>query len=188
MSSYIPEIATLAAQAPASLIPSATELIAAGSVLAQCPVTTYPAFSEDEVCILGCYRYSFSLVDPIWKSVVIGLPEAWVIAVHEAAELDAYAGMGLNPFDKEQWLDGLEEAHLKATSVEVEFLKRWAEQSDLTLPELAIEIANPMRGQFPREHALLITKLIGTYGWPLPTENEQEAARQWWARILEQQR
>jgi hypothetical protein len=185
MTKYIANIETLVEEAPFGLIPPEVELHAASYVLSRCPIQMYPAFTEMEVRIVGCYRYSFSLSDPVWKSIFAGSPEAWIFAVHEAAELNAFAQMGLSPFDKQQWLDGLGEAHLQATVVEVEFLKRWSEQSGLTLSELAIEAANPIRGQFTREHTLLIAKLARNYGWSLPAENEQEQARQWWLQILE---
>jgi hypothetical protein len=184
MATYIVAVDIVAQFAMDDLPPD--ELIAATKALSHPPVSGYAAFDVNEVRLIGQYRLAVSAeggYETVWPSIVRGLPEAWVYAVHEAAEIQAFADLGVNPFAPDEFMVYLEEAHIRATLAELRFLKDWSKQSNLEASELAIEVANLERAQFKAGHARLLNELRGRQGWSLPTAREIEIAAEFW-RLL----
>ncbi len=189
MGSYIRSVQRLTRQARRVVIPPEESIQAALRVLARSPVIKYPPFMEAEVRLLGAYRAQqpYGIYDPLWQDITNGLPEAWIYAVHEAAEMQAFADMGVNPFVADTFRRNLEEAHLQAAAIEIQYLQDWAQQIGHHLPELALETENPIRKQFSG-HLKLLTELKARLNWPDPTDSELTTARQFWTHILRGER
>jgi hypothetical protein len=171
-------------------LPDDHELQAALGVLAQSPVVGYVSFTEAEVRLLGAYRAFVSQTggyESVWSSIVGGDWNAWIYAVHEAAELEALAEMGFNPFDSPTWNSNWQEAHLNAVLEELRFLTQWAAQEGWEAPPLAIERENPERKQYPASHARLIDWLQQSQQWSVPTPAECETASQFWQTIWQRE-
>ena len=77
----------------AQVMPSVAELLEAERVLSQSPVPGYRGFTADEVRTLAAYRCQFAagVNDGVWAAIVQNRPEAWLYAIHEAAEIEAFA-------------------------------------------------------------------------------------------------
>jgi hypothetical protein len=118
----------------------------------------------------------------VWPEIIRGDPLAWPFAIHEIAELHAFEMAGLNPFDSTAWRQYLREAHLQATSFELQYLCAWAQQLGTSVPELAIEIEHPLR-RGTLQHDVLINDLKSRQGWTDPTLNERQEAQLFWQRI-----
>ncbi len=103
--------------------PDAHELQAAQDVLSLIPVVGYGTFTEAEVHAIGVYRLAVSqgAYDAVWRGIVGHAPEAWVYAVHEAAELQAFVDLTINPFDAIIRQLSLLEAHTHAVIVELQY-------------------------------------------------------------------
>src|SRR5438045_3426698 len=78
----------------------ADDLGSAERVLAASPVSGREPFSIAEVRLVGAYRLRVARggYEFVWPTIVAGEPEAWIYAVHEAAELQAFADLNANPF------------------------------------------------------------------------------------------
>jgi hypothetical protein len=154
--------------------------------LADSPVAGYAGFTEEEVRLVAAYMAAVSPggYNFFWRSIILGYTEAWAYAVHEAAELQAFADMGINPFDSAQRDAHLEEAHLDAVVAELRFLRAWAMHLQIDAPELAIEMENPVRKQ-SYHHANLLRALQARMGYPDPMATERRRARQFWQQITQ---
>ncbi len=188
MPGYIQALDILSTQARGLTNFSEEEILAAIAFLSRCPVLEYHAFTEQEVRLIAAYMKAASghAYNAFWRSMVSGYPEAWTYAVHEAAELQAFAERSLNPFDAGQHNAYLAEAHLKATVQELVFLRAWAKQLQLRAPELAIEMENPIRSQSVR-HKNFLETLRGYQQYPEPTLEELQIARQFWQRLTSEE-
>jgi hypothetical protein len=140
---------------------------------------------------MAAYRAQLSKTggyDFIWPAIVLGEPLAWVYAVHEAAELQAFADLGVNPFDRAQFAEYLPEAHLRATVAELRYLRYWARQEGLDAPELTFAMENPVLKAYPDSQARWIGLLQSHENWPPPTYRERRKAAQFWQRVLRGER
>jgi hypothetical protein len=141
--------------------------------------------TEIQVLLIGKYRLSYPLgvADPVWKAIYAGWPEAWIYAIHELAELQAFHDIGVNPFHLALRMENLSEAHLRAIIVELRFLQRWAIHLGMTAGELAIEAENPLRAWI-RNHQQLMIQLQSHTGWDAPTPEALVSARLFWQTVL----
>ena len=188
MPAYIQAVDTLAAQAKGIAGFAEVDVQAAATFLARSLVVGYAAFDVEEVRLIAAYRAASSrgAYDAVWRSLVAGYPEGWTYAVHEAIELQAFANAGVNPFDAEQRNRYLPETHLIATAAELRFLYTWAEQQQFRVSEFALEWENPVRNTSTR-HSAFLTALQARWGYPDPTPQEREAARQFWRQITQEE-
>ena len=187
MGAYIQAVAELSEWARnVSGFPEA-EIQAAIAFLARCPVAGYPPYDEDEVRLVAAYLAESGGIsyNQFWRGMVAGYAEAWSYAVHEAAELQAFADAGVNPFDAAQRRNSLKAAHLQATIVELRFLSKWARQRQFDTSEMAIELANPIRSQLS-SHRELAEELQAHQSYPAPTPEQLESARQFWRQITQE--
>ena len=101
MPKYIEDIELLSEYAADVFSATEDEIQAAVRVLSANPVDGEPEITEENIRLVSQYRLSFSLgnADPIWQEIWQGKPTAWVYAIHETAELQAFAEMNVNPFD-----------------------------------------------------------------------------------------
>jgi hypothetical protein len=154
-------------------------------LLSYAPVSEYRGFTENEVRLVAKYRRTFPLGanDPVWKAIYTAQTEAWVYAIHESAELQAFADMEVNPFDVKLRIAYLAEAHLRATIAELHYLQIWAAQLKLTTSEMALEESNPLRN-WTRQHRHQLIDLQIRTGWPQPTAAELQDALSFWRQIL----
>jgi hypothetical protein len=183
---YIPAAGTLLYQIGHIVMPDDHELQTALGVLSQSPVVGYAQFTEVEIRLLGAYRAFVSQAggyESVWSSIVEGDWNAWIYAVHEAAELQAFADRSINPFDSATWHSNWQEPHLKGVLAELQFLTDWALQEGWAAPPLAIERENPERKQYPTSHARLIDRLQQRQQWLAPTPAECETATRFWQTI-----
>jgi hypothetical protein len=183
LAAYIGEPAALLRQASRVTMPNRTQLRDAARVLAQSPVQGQQGFTRQEVRVLAAYRSQFAAktsADPIWEAIYQGQPEAWLYAVHEASEIEAFQAMGVNPFDWAQWRLHFLEAHEKEVIAENAFLLAWAKQLGYTTSEMALEMANPLRRPLLGQ----LSRLQRRTGWPDPSVSELEQARQFFRRVL----
>ncbi len=188
MSAYIQAVETLQVQASGIAGVSEADVQAASVFLSRCPVTGYTAFATEEVRLVAAYRAAASrgAYDTVWRSLTAGYAEGWAYAVHEAAELQAFAEAGINPFDAVQRDRYLPEAHLRATAAELRFLNSWAQQQHLRTSEFALEWENPVRGASIR-HAAFLSALQARWNYVNPPEQERKAARQFWQQITQEE-
>ena|SRR5579872_351493 len=186
MGSYIRSVRWLSARSKRVASPPEMDVVAARHVLSHSPVGGYPSFTGTEVRLLALYRVASGggLADSVWQSIVAARPEAWIYAIHEAIEMQAFTDIGADPFSKAEWRDHLPEAHLRATIYEVQFLRDWARQEGLDAPEVAIAMENPMRNVFPAQHRTLLATLQARQGWLWPTDGERRTAQRFWQAIL----
>lgn len=185
MTDYITDLETLELQAARIPLPAMPEMQQAAEALVSSPVAGFRSFSSCEVQLVGQYRtfVSRGSLDVVWKGIVKGDWNAWLYAVHEASELQAFADLGVNPFDLDSFERDLSEAHLRATISELQYSRRWAAQIGLDLSEIAIEIVNPMRSLFPPAHRKLIHALQVREGWADPTAEQMQLGNEFWRSI-----
>jgi hypothetical protein len=175
-------------QAASYTTPPASERRAVLSVLQQSPVSGYSAFIDVEVGLLGVYRETLNpralsgRIDDVWDDMRTGQWYAWLYAIHEAAELQAFADIGHNPFDVVQWRANWKIPHLRATTAELLYLRAWSQQLGMNIPELAIESEHPIRSGYA-PHLKQMQDLQAFHGWPTPTVAERQAAQQFWQQI-----
>jgi hypothetical protein len=186
LAGYIEAVDKLLMLARRSYEPPAHEVKAARDALSHCPVRGYASFTAKEVRLVGYYLCRLDPDATYWKAIASGLPEAWMLAVHEAAELDAFSQAKVNPFDAEEWEAYQPEAHLQAIATEVQFLKAWADQLAIDVSEAAIEQSNPFRKQFSHQHRINLARLATRLDWDEPEEADIAAAEQFWDRILKE--
>lgn len=186
MADYIQAVGRLSLQARTVVALPETEIEAALGFLSYSPVAGYPAFIEEEVRLVAAYRAAVTAAgsyDFVWRSIAAGDSEGWIYAVHEAAELQTFADMGVNPFDATQRSLYFEEAHKRATLVELRYLRDWSRDLNLNTSELALEMENPIRGT-SHTQAQWIDSLQSEQNWPAPTDVELQEARQFWQHVL----
>lgn len=185
MAVYIRAVDVLSRQIGRTILPPDREIEATLHALSGSPVVGYEPFTEAEVRLIAAYRSKMARgsYDAVWRGLVGNAPEAWAYAIHEAAELQALADLGLNPFDTTLQQESFEEAHLRAVIRELFYLKDWSRQAAIETSELAIEIENPLRKLFGSQ-ARLVRLLQSRQGWQQPTASERQAARRFWQRIL----
>jgi hypothetical protein len=114
--------------------------------------------------------------------MVQNAPEAWTIAIHEAKELQAFADRRVNPFDWQAWQTNFQEAHLQALVFELQYLREWARQEGQEIPELALEIENPLR-RMSQDHLTFVQLLQSRNGWASPSDQEKQEARPFWQNL-----
>jgi hypothetical protein len=167
------------------LLPPEEEVLAAIGILSRSPVHGYAPFDEEEVRLIAAYRVyaSRGAIDVVWRGISEGDWNSWIYAIHEAAEIQTFADMGFNVFDRVAFDRHLSQAHLHATLVELRYIQQWAGQVGLDTPELALETENPMRKQFPELHRALLTALAAHQGWSAPSTAELQTARAFWEQI-----
>src|SRR5437879_1154757 len=121
------------------------QIAAALKVLSMSPVSGYTGFTERDVRRIARYRQLGGPADQIWHSIYTCAPEAWPMAVHESAELDALAKLGVDWWDRGELYAGLRMAHPRAVEAEALFIQAWGRELGLELSLCAIELANPIR-------------------------------------------
>jgi hypothetical protein len=175
----------LTKQAEASVSPVQTQIDAAVRHLAINPLPGEPGMAQVQVRLIGKYRLSYPLgtADTVWKAIYSGWPEAWIYAVHELAELQAFCDIGVDPFNFALRMENLSEAHLRAIIVELGFLQRWAIYMGMAIGELAIEAENPLRAWI-RNHWQLMAQLQSRTGWDIPGPDDLILARSFWQTTL----
>ena len=193
MADYIPVAERLTYQARHVVPPPEAEIQQAVRVLSNCPVPGFASFDEAEARLVGIYREYLSprtinlRRDGIWDAIISDDWYAWIVAVHEAAELQAFAEQGINPFNRDRFNKHLEKAHLRGTVVELRFLCAWAKSLNLDVSELAIETENPIRKQ-TKGHPFLLQGLQVENSWATPTSEELALATLLWRQIKERLR
>jgi hypothetical protein len=186
MERYIGDVKRLLRQAGSIALPLEAEIQSAIKALSVSPVAGYPPFTAEEVYLLAAYRVALaqSLMDDTWKRIVNGEDLAWIYALHESAEIHHLQTRGVNPFRSVTESSFFAEAHLQATLIELQYLQEWAVQYGIEVSLSAIERTNPVRGQFPHAHRLLLLHLETHQNWLTPLPEELERAHQFWRRIL----
>jgi hypothetical protein len=183
--SYIDAVSKLTQQSEAIASPPRRQLNAALRILFNNPVPGEPAFTALEVGLIGKYRITFAtgLNDPIWQAIYSGHPEAWIYAIHEAAELQEFSKLGADPFVMEERTQNLYDAHLCATIFEIQYEQKWATHLGYFTSEMALEVENPLRNWI-RHHDRLLEAIQAQTGWHPATETEQIAAQMFWNALL----
>jgi hypothetical protein len=169
--------------------PPESEIQTVVAFLSVCPVVGYLGFSEAEVRVIGAYRVRFSsAIHPAepWRLMLAGEPFGWIMAVHEAVEVEAFLYKGLNPFDRTAWIANYHEPHRQATVRELDFAMTWAVQEGLNTSRVALYLENPILRQtlLPHVHRAAVTSLRQQMGWNEPTASELTEAREFWRRML----
>lgn len=170
------------------IVPPNSEIRAACSILSNSPVAGYPRFIPTEVRLLGIYRETLNprslsgRMDDVWIDIVQNEWYAWLYAVHEAGELQAFAEIDVNPFDLSMWKSHWKVPHLRATVGELRFLRGWSRRLGIDVPELAIESEHLLRKGYA-SHVQFIRDLQADQYWSASTSSELEAARQFWQQI-----
>lgn len=108
---------------------------------------------------------------------------AWFLAIHEAAELQAFAEREINPFDFTMWERTWQEPHFQAVRAELEYLRAWARQAGSDTSEIALETVNPIRGLLVNNHSSFVERVRIRENWSHPTETELQSALQFWQQI-----
>jgi hypothetical protein len=184
MKGYIGPVAQQVAS-NATTIPLMTALLMAQDVLKVSPVPDYPGFTIEEVRVLAAYRcqHRIGTEDIIWQHIVSGLPEAWLYAVHEAAEIEAFVAFGIDFLQRQIWEPFLPKAHVMACIAEDSFLKAWADHLGYNTTEMALEIANPIRRQHLSYWAN-VDAVQMVSGWAEPSESQELQAQAFYKWIL----
>jgi hypothetical protein len=152
--------------------------------LASAPVSGYAGFSTAEIQVLGVYRYVLGgSNDRIWSAIVDGKPEAWMYAIHEAAEIEAFATAGIDFTNRQKVEQNLSTCHIAACIAEDHFLHKWASELGYNTTETALEIQNPIRKGYP-SHRIWIARIIATTEAVWPDEDQEGQAERFFRRIL----
>jgi hypothetical protein len=184
INSYIGSVAQQMA-AKAAIMPLEAVVQQAEQTLATSPVPSYPGFTPEEIRALAAYRCQFLAgdSDTVWKMIVAGGPETWMVAIHEAAEIEAYCAAGIDFLDPIAWKRRFAEMHILACIAEARFLKAWATHLGYNTTELALEINHPIRKPF-RAHRSNVTDVQHKTGWDWPDEVQELKAVAFFKRIL----
>jgi hypothetical protein len=184
MGSYIGPVAHQMAT-NAIVMPPEAMLQRAEQTLAVSPVPGYPGFISDEIRTLAAYRcqHLMGVADLIWQAIINAAPEAWMYAVHEAAEIEALTAAGIDLLQRSAWERHMPQAHAVACIVEAGFLKAWADYLGYNTTTMALEINNPVRKQFT-SHRSVIVDVQYTTGWEWPNISEEADAVAFFQEIL----
>jgi hypothetical protein len=197
---YIPAAAFLSSFTSAMLAPPISEVQTAEVVLSQSPVLSYSSFSTDEVEIIGKYREMLApraltnRTDDFWEAIVTDEWYAWLVAVHEAAEVDAFIRIGINPFDSTQ-LDlysifnnlDFATAHIEASLIELQYIQDWAKQLNRDTSYTALALQHPINKVLNPNYRQFVKTLQTREGWPDPTQQEMDTAGEVWNAIRRRQ-
>ena len=163
---------------------SASQVRQAELHLAARPVQGYAAFSTAEIEVLAVYRFVLGGGnDQIWAAIVAGKPEAWMYAIHEAAEIEAFTAAGIDFTNPQEIKRDLSACHVIACIAEDRFLHTWASGLGYNTTEIALEIQNPIRRGYP-SHRFWITRIMATTGALWPDEDQEHEAQSFYKRIL----
>jgi hypothetical protein len=169
----------------AAVLPPEIALRKAEQTLATSPVPGYPGFIPEEVRALAAYRCQFlsGREDAVWQAIVDAASEAWLYAVHEAAEIEALVASGIDYLQTDELKHHLLSAHITACTVEDGFLWAWTSHLGYNTTEMALEITNPIRKQFA-SHRQNIVSVQRHTTWPWPDEAQLNEAIAFYRRIL----
>ncbi len=180
--------------------PPQSELQAALRVLAHSPVSGYLPFSSEEVETVGKYRELLAprrlthRADDFWNAIVNGEWYAWLVAVHEAAEIDALTRFGINPFDSRQFNafntfsnPDFTAAHVETSLIELQYIQDWAKQLQYATSLVAIAMQHPINRSLNPTYQQFVKTLQTREGWPDPTQEELDAAIEVWNVVRRRQ-
>lgn len=118
--------------------------------------------------------------DDSWAAIVQAEWYAWIYAIHEISEINEFSRLGVNPFDNTEWNRYWQLPHLRATIIELQYLRTWAIQSGEDVPEPALLTEHPIRSLFPAAQTRDLHNAQREMGWPDPTAAEVQAAQRFW--------
>ena len=180
--------------------PPQSEIQAAARVLAHNPVVGSLLFSIEVVELVGKYRELLAprrlthRIDDFWNAIVSGEWYAWLVAIHEAAEIDALARRGINPFDSRQFNafntfnnPDFAAAHVEASLIELQYIQEWAKQLQRATSLVAIALQHPINRSLNPNYHQFVKTLQTREGWPDPTQEELNAATEVWNAVRRRQ-
>jgi hypothetical protein len=185
LAEYIPAVRKLARQGDHITFPPIADIQRAFHILSKPVVAGYPPFTKAEVRVIAAYRAYLKVggFEFVWPSIVAGDWTAWLLAIHEAAELQAFADLDANPFVYTVWERNWQEPHIRAVLAELRYLRGWAQQMGIETSENALEATNPIRGLLQDDHLDFMQVLEARTGWSAAAENESQTARRFWQEI-----
>jgi hypothetical protein len=144
-------------------------------------------FDRSDVALIGAYRVFQGTPNLFWQMIVNGERPAFGIALHEAAEIQAFQRMGVDFSDRAAHQASYQQAHAEALLIELGYWQNWAQGTGYLTTLRALLLETPWRQPFRpwREAALVDRFRPNTLG--SASVRERQVAAEFFRKVVLQQ-